>query len=410
VYRSPVLPISETFIRDQILALTRWRATLVGEILADPRPELEGIPLRALTNDRWGRLARGADRAVEVVFGCSPRKRWVLRSLRPDLVHVHFATDAVRLFPTVSRTEVPVVVTLHGYDIHRRAEWWRAGHDGRLMRSYPDRLLAMARHEHVHFVAVSEAIRRAALAYGLPADRLTVRHIGINTGQFARGATPPSKRAPEVLFVGRLVEKKGATYLLQAAARLRQRVPGLRVLLVGGGPEREALVAEARRLDVRAEFLGAQPHDEVRRRLGTARVLCLPSLTAQNGDAEGLPIVVLEGQAAGVPVVTSAQGGCEEGMVDEVTGFAVPERDVEQLAHRLQTLLLDGNVVDRMSASAEAFVRERFDIADCTRSLESFYDGLIGSSLRDRGARPTVRRRPDPRHPRIQANSRTRSG
>jgi glycosyltransferase involved in cell wall biosynthesis len=271
-----------------------------------------------------------------------------------------------------------MIVTLHGYDIHTRADWWRAGHGGRLMRSYPDRLLAMATHPSVHFIAVSKAVLRAALAYGLPADRVTVKYIGINTAQFPRSGAKLSQRPREVLFVGRMVEKKGGTYLIQAAARLRERVPGLRLVFIGDGPQREALIAEGRRLGVDADFLGAQPHSEVRRRLGVVRTLCLPSITAQNGDAEGLPIVILEAQAAGIPVVTSAESGCEEGIVDGVTGFAFSERDVEQLASRLEALMLDGARVDAMSVRASDFARESFDIVNCTRTLESYYDRIAG--------------------------------
>jgi glycosyltransferase involved in cell wall biosynthesis len=381
VYRSPVLPLSETFIRDQVSALTRWRATLVGEMLMADRPSLDGVALRALPDTALGRFARRADRAAELLLGHSPRKRFVVRSLQPTLVHVHFATEAVNLWPTIARLGLPMIVTLHGYDINTHADWWRAGHGGRLMRSYPDRLVELSRQRSVHFIAVSKAIRRAAIAYGLPAERLTVRHIGIRTSQFARGGQPLSRRPAEVLFVGRLVEKKGAIYLIQAAARLRDRVPGLRLTFLGDGPERARLVEEALRLGVRAEFLGAQPHDEVRRRLGSARALCLPSVIARNGDAEGLPIVLLEAQAAGVPGVTSAEGGREEGVVDGVTGFAVAERDVVQLASRLETLMLDGAIVDAMSERARAFVRERFDIASCTRALEDLYDGVVGCAL-----------------------------
>jgi len=380
IYRSPMLPLSETFIRDQAQALTRWQATLVGETLFDARPTLDGVNWRALHRDTaWGRFARRADHGVEWLIGYSPRKRSLLRSLRPDLVHVHFATDAVRVWPTVSRLGVPMVVTLHGYDINTNADWWRAGHGGQRMRDYPDRLLAMAKNPSVHFIAVSQAIRRAALAYGLPDERLSVKHIGIPTGCFPVQRPVPSQRRPEVLFVGRLVEKKGGSILIEAAAALKERVPGLRLVFLGDGPQRDALVAQAKAQGVDAEFLGAQPHVEVRRRLDTARALCLPSITAANGDAEGLGMVLLEAQAAGVPVVTSARGGSEEAIVDRVTGFAFEERSVLQLAAALETLMLDGARVDVMSRKAAEFVRQRFDIGHCTRMLESHYDQIAAS-------------------------------
>lgn len=375
IYRSTLLPLSETFIRDQAKSLVRWQPTLFGDTLLADRLAVDGVPMHTLGPDnRWGRLHLRADLAAERLVGHSLSRSRLLRALRPDLVHVHFATDAVILWPSVKRLGLPMLVTLHGYDINTRADWWRAGHSGRHMRSYPDRLIAMARHESVHFIAVSQAIRQSALDFGLPAERLSVKHIGVQTGLFAAEDAPPSQRRPEVLFVGRLVEKKGATYLLQAAAQLRERVPGLKLVILGDGPLRGELAAQALALGVNAEFLGAQPHSEVRRQLRTARVLCMPSITASNGDAEGLGMVLLEAQSTGVPVVTSARGGADEGMIDGLTGLAFDERNVDQLAAALETLMRDDARADAMALQAAAFVRERFDIAHCSQALEAHYD------------------------------------
>jgi len=378
VYRSPVLPLSETFIRDQVGAMQRCRATLFGETLFDSRPVLDGLDVQALWRDSpMGRTLRRADRIAERLIGYSLAKHRGLRRLAPDLVHVHFATDAVQIWPTVRRLGLPMVVTLHGYDIHTHADWWRAGHGGARMRDYPERLRAMAADESVHFIAVSQAVRRSALARGIGDDRMVIKHIGIPTQGLPVDGPVPSQRRPDVLFVGRLVEKKGGRYLIDAAAALRERVPGLRLVFLGDGPCRDDLAAQAKRLGVEARFLGAQPQAEVRRQLVSARALCLPSITAANGDAEGLPIVLLEAQCAGVPVVTSAKGGSEEGIVDGVTGFGFEEGDVAQLARSLEILLTDGARADAMSREAAQFVRRQFDITQCTRALEAQYERIL---------------------------------
>lgn len=382
VYRSPLLPLSETFIRDQVRAMHRWNATLFGETLYDPRPVLDGVTHQALWRDTpMGRALRRTDRVIEQVMGYSPAKHRALRTLRPDLVHVHFATDAVQAWPTLRRLGVPVVVTLHGYDINTHADWWHAGHGGARMRDYPERLREMAAHPSVHFIAVSQAIRRAALAQGVGGERMSIRHIGIPTQNFPVDGPPPSQRRPDVLFVGRLVEKKGARFLVEAAAALRERVPGIRLVFIGEGPCRDELAAQAKRLDVDARFLGAQPQAEVRRQLVSARALCLPSVTAANGDAEGLGMVLLEAQCAGVPVVTSAKGGSEEAIVDGVTGFAFGEGDVPQLAQSLEVLLRDGARADVMAREAAQFVRRQFDIGHCTRALEAQYDHIVADAV-----------------------------
>ena len=80
-----------------------------------------------------------------------------------------------------------MLVTLHGYDININRGWWEAGYGGPAMRNYPKRLLELASHPRVSFIAVSEAIRRRAISYGIPEEKITVRYIGVDTSKFRAG-------------------------------------------------------------------------------------------------------------------------------------------------------------------------------------------------------------------------------
>jgi glycosyltransferase involved in cell wall biosynthesis len=117
-----------------------------------------------------------------------------------------------------------------------------------------------------------------------------------------------------------------------------------------------------------------QSTDGVLAMLREVRVLCLPSLTAANGDAEGLGIALLEAQACGVPVVTSARGGATEGIINGVTGFAFAENDVEELSARLCAVLEDDQRALVMSEAARQFAVKTFDIRKCTDQLEDLYE------------------------------------
>jgi glycosyltransferase involved in cell wall biosynthesis len=114
--------------------------------------------------------------------------------------------------------------------------------------------------------------------------------------------------------------------------------------------------------------------------LAEARVFCLPSVTAESGDAEGLPLVVLEAQASGVPVVTSARGGATEGIRDGVTGYAFAERDVAALAERLIALLTDDALATRFSEAGPPFIGENHDLYGQTAQLEALYDRVAGGT------------------------------
>lgn len=189
------------------------------------------------------------------------------------------------------------------------------------MRLYPHRLLQLAVEPRVRFVAVSDALRQRAIEYGIPSEKIEVSYIGIDSTRFRPGQVPICQRDLQVLFVGRLVEKKGCRVLIEAMARVRQQLPQAKLTVIGDGVLRGELEVQAAKQGAPVTFLGARSTDDVKAEINKSRVLCLPSITASSGDAEGFGIVLLEAQASGVPVVTSALGGATEGILEGATGF-----------------------------------------------------------------------------------------
>jgi glycosyltransferase involved in cell wall biosynthesis len=295
----------------------------------------------------------------------------------PSLIHVHFGTDAVDHWDWIQTFDVPVVVTLHGYDINIHKQWWQLPARSRAQRRYPGRLLTLASDPRVHFVAVSCAIKERALEWGIPSERISVRYIGVDLSSFRPAALPLERRLPRILFVGRLVEKKGVEYLIRAFGLVKAQLPAAELVIAGDGRLRAQLELLATQLKLSVTFLGSLSSQQIKEEFQQTRVLCSPSVTADNGDAEGLPIVILEAQACAVPVVTSARGGAREGIIDGVTGFACKERDVACLSNRLMQLLLDGQMAAAMGFAGRRNMEERFDLRCCTESLEGLYDALI---------------------------------
>lgn len=377
VYRSHLLPYSETFIREQILAYRRWQAVLTGRKLLHQLP-LDGLALHYMGANGTDLLAR-AHAKLQWTLGAPPGLD-ALRGRDIRLLHVHFGPDAVEAAPIARRLRLPMAVTLHGYDITIHRDWWEAGHGGEERRRYPERLLALSREPHVRFIAVSDHIRNEAIRFGIAPEKVTTRYIGIDPAKFRPGSVPLAARDRRVLFVGRLVEKKGCEYLLRAMRFVRARIPDAELTIVGDGPLRERLEALSGELGIGAEFLGSLPSEAVRRQFDKARVFCLPSVRAENGDAEGLPISILEAQASGVPVVTSALGGRSEGIEDGQTGFAFEEADVSALADKLLRLLGEDRLATEFSESARRFVQTRFNIRTCTAKLEELYASIKSMS------------------------------
>ncbi|HET8638457.1 MAG TPA: glycosyltransferase [Acidobacteriaceae bacterium] len=373
IFRECLLPGSETFIRTQARALKGWQPTLLGLRRAVNGLSLDDLPHRII-EDRTG-VGYPVTSAITYLAN-RPHLGLVraLHAISADVVHVHFGVDAVRAWPSVRATGVPMLVTLHGYDICVRRDWWESGAGGWRRRFYPERLMKMAHHPTVSFVAVSEAIRQRALEWGIPSEKIAVSYIGVDVDGLVFADKPMASRPNRILFVGRMVEKKAPLLLLRAFAKVRLQVPDAELVFVGDGPLLPEVVALAGRMGVPIQTLGIRPWADVKRLMREARAFCLPSVTARNGDAEGLPTVLLEAMASGVPVVTSAQGGVGEAVRHLETGIAFPEGDEAELASHLARLLANPALGQALAASARKHVERNFRIEACAESFEALLD------------------------------------
>lgn len=359
IFRSPLFNASETFVQTHAASLRRYRPLVVGlEEKGGVWPELSERVLVA---------GAGEAVALRLLGLAGPLARRVAAE-RPRLVHAHFATDGLLALPLAERLGVPLVTTLHGFDVSRsraallgsgRLSWVRyALAGGRLRR------------RGALFLAVSDAIRAKALAAGFPPERLVTHRNGVDLARFAaRAEAEPGL----VLHVGRLVEKKGTALLLEAMAAIAGRL-----VVIGDGPLRAQLERQAGPLGERVRFLGNLPPDEVGRWMARAWVLAAPSVTARDGDSEGLPTVVAEAAAASLPVVVSDHSGLPEAVVEGETGFIVPEGDSAALARALTDMLAFPEVRARMAGAARALAEERFDSAKQAAGLERLYDKVAG--------------------------------
>jgi colanic acid/amylovoran biosynthesis glycosyltransferase len=361
VFRSAVFNASERFIQDQAAALTRWRPLVVGlERKGEVVPRL-----------REAIVAKGAgERVAFHLRGRGGRIEAELRAARPALIHAHFGTDGLLVLPLARALGVPLITSLRGYDVTRS--------DGALLGSgrpiWIRYVIGKKRlqRDGALFLAVSDALRQQAIARGYPEARTITHYNGVDLDRFHPDVTP---REPGlVLHVGRLVEKKGTKVLIEALAK----VADAKLIVIGDGPLRTALERQARELGARVRFLGELPSDEVAQRMRRASVLAAPSLTAADGDAEGLPNVVVEAAASGLPVVGTRHSGIPEAIDDGATGSLVPEGDADALAARLAELLGSESLRREMGVAARRLAERKFNRQMLTARLESIYDEVAG--------------------------------
>src|SRR5690554_1620536 len=369
IFRSNLLPISETFIRDQAGALTRWEPILLGrrnvEVgLTTPNLQREIVPEHSRWLSRFLHFWR---------WSSDPNLTNRLKALDVRLVHAHFGTDATKIWPSVKAAGLPMLVTLHGFDINVRREWWEAGHGGLRGRVYPRRLLKLAQDPTVSFIAVSNAIKQRAVEYGIPEDKITVSYIGVDTQRFKPGGLPILQRKKRILFVGRMVEKKAPLMMIHAFAQLQSQISDAELVMVGTGPLLDDAKRLAKTLNANIQFLGSCTSSEVLVQLHQARCFCLPSITAKNGDAEGLPISILEAMACGIPIITSARGAVNEAVIGWRNGICFTELNQNELLSSLTRILTDDLLAISLASSARITAEDFFSIQEKSKELENIY-------------------------------------
>ena len=364
IYRSELLPTSETFIKAQAGALTRFRHQFVG--LGRVRLGLS-VGQDAITLTRGTSFLARVRRRLYKELAIAPRFHKQIAAAGGSLVHAHFASDGAVISPLCRNLKLPLIVTLHGYDVSVRCDFKK-----RYERLWADAAL---------FICVSEFIRQKALAAGFPDQKLLVHYIGVDSSQFIPNAAPPEDGL--VLFVGRLVEKKGCEYAINAMQTLQQRIDTARLVVIGDGPLKSSLQDLARQQGVRCEFLGAQPSHVIRDWLGRASLFCAPSVTAPNGDSEGLGIVFLEAQAMQVPIVSFQHGGIPEAVAHGETGLLAPEGNHEVLAQHILTFLTDKAFREKCGTAGRERVQRLFNLQTQTAILERIYEQVLAGGKVD---------------------------
>jgi glycosyltransferase involved in cell wall biosynthesis len=393
--------LTQTFVLDEVLGLERLGLRLRIFALARPdepitQPELasvrapvtylDGRDRRLAARDHLAVAARGPLRYLRTAWyvarhaeadqgyrvssraGCFDLAVQLTRRLRgerragraPGRLHAHFAHDPALVALLAHRlTGLPWSFTAHARDL------WQV----------PERAVA----DRVASAGVTVACCRAGAERlrELVAPELRGRVRLVHHGVDVRRFQPPPRRAgrrpgpPRIVSIGRLVDKKGFGDLLAACRLVKDRRQGFRLEVYGDGPLRERLAGQIERLGLTAEvsLMGARPRHELLPVLQQADLFALTPVVTPDGDRDGIPNVVLEAMACGLPVVTTATGGIPEAVEHGRSGLLAPPRDVGAVAGHLLSLLVDERARRRLGQGARRAAVERFDAGRASAEL-----------------------------------------
>lgn len=377
VFRRTLLPPSETFIKLQVALIKEWNAVLFGLEKSANSLDLSDLNYHVCqtpnTYSFFSKIKIRLNRFFNPLY-LEPHIIEQAKAFNPAVIHAHFAVDGIEAYKLAKALKIKLVVTLHGYDVSIYPEVWLSGEMGEQMREYPAKLAKMANDPDVSFIAVSDALKNMATSqFDIPVDKVNVIYLGINPDDFPPSPIPVAQRPLKVLFVGRMVEKKAPDLLIKAFSYVQKQIPEAQLVMIGDGPMLHNMKQLANQLNVVVEFKGMQSSTIVKSELETSRIFCLPSIRAKNGDSEGLPIVLLEAQSIGVPVVTSASGASGEGVNDFVTGLVFEEGDINRLVEILTNLLINEESLTKLSKMAPSFISNYHNSKIQVNKLYSMY-------------------------------------
>jgi colanic acid/amylovoran biosynthesis glycosyltransferase len=403
VYGFPV--VSETFILNQITGLldaghdVEIHAAAVSNA-ASAHPDVERYRLRQRTwyHDMPRSPLRRLGHAAGLVIrtGAWRRPAVVARALdvrkhgRPalalgllystvsfmerapyDIVHCQFATLAPTALALheVGALSGRLVVSFRGTDLTTR----RAGVDWG----------AVFRGGHL-FLPVCAAFREQLVARGCDPAKIRVHHSGIRVSRFAYRERRPAPGEPtRVLTIARLIEKKGVAYALRAVSRVKAAGRRMCYTVVGDGPLRgdlERMVAELG-LGADVHLAGVRSQDDVIALLHDSHLLVAPSVTASTGNQEGIPNVLKEAMATGIPTIATRHSGIPELIDHDVSGLLVPERDAGALAASLIYLIDHPERWADMARAGRKRVEAEFDSDTLNRELIALYRQLAAGPV-----------------------------
>lgn len=285
----------------------------------------------------------------------------LVRSGKVDVIHAHWVLPQgliAALLPSLPGKSVPFLVTSHGADLYALR--------GKIL----DALKRFVLRKAASATVVSAAMCEHLQMHGMDMGHVSVMPMGVDmTGRFHPDANIP-RSSGELLFVGRLVEKKGLRYLLEAMPIVLQSFPEVRLTVAGFGPEEVALKMQAYALgiDKQVRFIGAVPQAQLPSLYRRAALFVAPFVRAESGDEEGLGLVLVEAIGCGCPVIVGNVPAVYDVLGTRASTNCIDPRDTHLFARRIINELSREQPIKSEESDLRETVAGKFDWANVAAS------------------------------------------
>jgi glycosyltransferase involved in cell wall biosynthesis len=286
-----------------------------------------------------------------------------------DIIHIHWPLPHFLFgYVAAKMCQAPTVISFHG------AELMAVRHKFKILRPFVRWAIAQSDRITANSAYTVKAIQSIL---NKPVD-IVPFGAGLPESSLVATQQPPTQNDYNILFVGRLVERKGVNYLIEAAAILKQKLP-VKIHIVGSGPEMNRLkkLTSQLKLDDTVLFHGQVSAQDLQRHYQTCSAFVLPAVIDSKGDTEGLGVVLIEALTYQKPVVASAVGGITDIIINEKTGITVPPADSTTLAAAIERLLTDRELAARLAAAGYHHIQENYSWTTIIQRLIAIYQKLL---------------------------------
>jgi len=358
-YKTIYLNKSETFID----RLVRNHQDFVPSVLCyNAKSFTEGLPIYKSPQKGVARLINLSAFHLNLPL---PYYTTTIQQLQPHVIHAHFGYDAYKLIGPARKSNVPLVVSFYGSDVSRLPKEF----------GWKKRYRKLAE-EGSHFIAATEFMKEQLENLGFPGKRISIVPFGIDLTKFTFRKS--YEQSSQIMMIGRMVEKKGFEYAIKSIANLKRANLDVTLNLFGNGPLKKELQTLASELNLNGnvKFHGYVPMKKIVGNLEKHSILLAPSVTAKDGDKEGLPNTILEAMAKGIPVIASKHAAIPEAVKDNETGFLVDERSPEQISDKITCILKDKEQINNIRIAARRYIEENHSIEGMVTKVESIYNNV----------------------------------
>jgi len=300
----------------------------------------------------------------------------LIQKEKVNLIHAHWIVPSGLIGAICKRMlNLPLITTVHAGDVFP------------LQKKYLKPMGKAALNNCDACTVNSNATKDAVLKISDIQNRLRVLPIGVNMKTFTKSSVqgrtkkPPPDGRYIILSLGRLVEKKGVTYLIEAMPMILEKLPHVKLIVAGEGSEGQRLKEQAKRLglDAKVDFIGAVSNTELPKLYSNADLFVLPSIIDSWGDTEGLGVVLLEAMACRTPVIGSRVGGITDIIENGFNGLLSEQKNAQDLANKIVDLLSDEELRQRFADNGLRTVTDKFSWEVVVKQFAQLYERVARS-------------------------------